>query len=79
MRLRYPDPSPNLHALQPVSVRRLQSCTITAAAEKTTAAFFMGFPFTKIVVGNKNQIRWLRPRGPSGTFAEFNVDERPLV
>jgi hypothetical protein len=23
---------------------------ITAAAEKTTAAFFMGFPFTKIVV-----------------------------
>jgi hypothetical protein len=25
IRLRYPDPSPNLHALQPVSVRRLQS------------------------------------------------------
>jgi len=42
---------------------------ITAAAEKTTAAFFMGFPFTKIVVGNKNQIRWLRPRGPPGTFS----------
>jgi hypothetical protein len=30
---------------------------ITAAAEKTTAAFFMGFPFTKIVVdkGNTSQ------------------------
>jgi hypothetical protein len=53
--------------VQPVSVRRLQSCTITTAAEKTTAAFFMGFPFTKIVVGNKNQIRWSRPRGPPGT------------
>jgi hypothetical protein len=41
---------------------------ITAAAEKTTAAFFMGFPFTKIVVDNKNQIRWLRRQGPPGTF-----------
>jgi hypothetical protein len=35
---------------------------ITAAAEKTTAAFFMGFPFTKIVVDNRNRIRWLRPQ-----------------
>jgi hypothetical protein len=41
---------------------------ITAAAEKTTAAFLMGFPFTKIVVDNKNQIRWLRPQGPPETF-----------
>jgi hypothetical protein len=31
---------------------------ITTAAEKTTAAFFMGFPFTKIVVDNKSRIRW---------------------
>src|ERR1700730_1857464 len=37
---------------------------MTAAAEKTTAAFFMGFPFTKIVVDNERRIRWLRPQGP---------------
>jgi hypothetical protein len=42
---------------------------ITAAAEKTTAAFFMGFPFTKILVDNKSRIRWLRPQGPLGTFS----------
>jgi hypothetical protein len=36
---------------------------ITAAAEKTTAAFFMGFPFTKIVVDNKIRTRWFRPQG----------------
>jgi hypothetical protein len=41
---------------------------ITAAAEKTTAAFFMGFPFTNMVVDNENRIRWLRPHGPTGTF-----------
>jgi hypothetical protein len=41
---------------------------ITAAAEKTTAAF-MGFPFTKIVVDNKNQIRGFRPLGHPGTFS----------
>jgi hypothetical protein len=54
---------------------------ITAAAEKTIAAFLMGFPFnTKIVIDNKNQIRWLRPQGPPrNVLTAFNVDERPLV
>ena len=41
---------------------------ITAAAEKTTAAFFMVFPFTDMVVDNENRIRWLRPHWPTGTF-----------
>ena len=41
---------------------------ITAAAEKTTAAFFIGFPFTKMLVDNENRIRRLRPHGPTGTF-----------
>jgi hypothetical protein len=36
---------------------------ITAAAEKTTAAFFTGFRFTKMVVDVGNRIRWLRPHG----------------
>jgi hypothetical protein len=30
---------------------------ITAAAEKTTAAFFIGFPFTKIVVDKGDILR----------------------
>jgi hypothetical protein len=74
MRLRYPDPSPNLHALQPVSVRRLQSCTITAAAEKTTAAFFMGFPLV-----TKIKFDGCVREGHPERLTEFHVDERPLV
>jgi hypothetical protein len=37
---------------------------IMAAAEKTTAAFFMGFPFTKIVVENTKSNSMVAPQGP---------------
>jgi hypothetical protein len=39
-----------------------------AAAENTKAAFLMGFPFTKILVDNRNRIRWLHPQARPGTF-----------
>jgi len=42
--------------------------TVTAAAEKTTAAFRMGFPFTKMLPIIKSRIRWLDPQGPPGAF-----------
>jgi hypothetical protein len=41
---------------------------VTAAAEKTTAAFRMGFPFTKMLPITKSRIRWLDPQGPPGAF-----------
>jgi hypothetical protein len=43
--------------------------TVTAAAEKTTAAFRMGFPFTKMLPIIKSRIRSLDPQGPPGTFS----------
>jgi hypothetical protein len=41
---------------------------VTAAAEKTTAAFRMGFPFIKMLPIIKSRIRWLDPQGPPGAF-----------
>ena len=52
---------------------------ITAAAEKTTAAFIMGFPFTKIVVHKKVEFDGCVRKGTRNVLIEFNVDERPLV
>jgi len=44
--------------------------TVTAAAEKTTAAFRMGFPFTKMLLWiTKSRVRSLHPQGPPGTFS----------
>jgi hypothetical protein len=42
---------------------------ITAAAEKTTAAFFMGFPFAKIVVDNKRSKSMVASARALATFS----------
>jgi hypothetical protein len=55
------------------------STALLAAAEKTTAAFFMGFPLTKIVVDKKVEFDGCVRKGTRNVPIEFNVDECPLV
>jgi hypothetical protein len=49
------------------------------AAEKTTAAFCMGFPFTKCCRLTKVEFDRCVRKGHRNVLIEFNVDECPLV